>query len=87
MLPFCRWLMNESPNRQPSMRDERGYGGNVRDYMSDDSALPGQARDAVSRGDWQQAYDLLIEADTQSPLSAPDWRFSQIWRMPRVIST
>ncbi len=30
------------------------------------------ARDAVSRGDWQQAYDLLVEADARSPLSAPD---------------
>ena len=30
------------------------------------------ARDAVSRGDWQKAYDLLIEADARSPLSAPD---------------
>jgi tetratricopeptide (TPR) repeat protein len=30
------------------------------------------ARDAVSRGDWQKAYDLLVEADARSPLSAPD---------------
>ena len=30
------------------------------------------ARDAASRGDWQQAYDLLVEADARSPLSAPD---------------
>jgi tetratricopeptide (TPR) repeat protein len=30
------------------------------------------ARDAVSRGDWQRAYDLLVEADERSPLSAPD---------------
>jgi tetratricopeptide (TPR) repeat protein len=30
------------------------------------------ARDAVARGEWQQAYDLLVEADARSPLSAPD---------------
>ena len=30
------------------------------------------ARDAVSRGDWQQAYDLLVAADARSPLSPPD---------------
>ena len=30
------------------------------------------ARDAVSRGAWQRAYDLLVEADERSPLSAPD---------------
>ena len=35
-------------------------------------ALLGRARDAVSRGEWQQAYDLLIETDARSPLSAPD---------------
>src|SRR5712692_4278603 len=43
--------------------------------MSDESAseaLLARARDAVSRGEWQQAYDLLIETDAQSPLSAPD---------------
>jgi tetratricopeptide (TPR) repeat protein len=30
------------------------------------------ARDAVSRGEWQHAYDLLVEADARSPLSPPD---------------
>ena len=30
------------------------------------------ARDAVSRGDWQQAYELLVEADARSPLTPPD---------------
>src|SRR5258708_7458627 len=35
-------------------------------------ALLARARDAVSRGEWQQAYDLLVETDAQSPLSAPD---------------
>src|SRR6266852_5993030 len=43
--------------------------------MLDESAseaLLARARDAVSRGEWQQAYDLLIETDTQSRLSASD---------------
>src|SRR5260221_8248493 len=43
--------------------------------MSDESgseAFLARARDAVSRGEWQQAYDLLVETDAQSPLSAPD---------------
>src|SRR5258708_32731069 len=43
--------------------------------MSDASAseaLLARARSAVSRGEWQQAYDLLVETDAQSPLSAPD---------------
>src|SRR5687767_6759348 len=31
-----------------------------------------QARDAVARGAWQQAYDLLVEADKKSPLGAAD---------------
>jgi len=30
------------------------------------------ARNAVSRGEWQQAYDLLIETDARAPLSATD---------------
>ncbi len=61
-----------SPGRQPSMRNQGGYGGNFCGYMSQDSALLERARDAVSRGEWQQAYDLLIETDARSPLSAPD---------------
>ncbi|MEX0749746.1 MAG: hypothetical protein WD359_02975, partial [Dehalococcoidia bacterium] len=43
--------------------------------MSDELAgepVLGPARDAVSRGDWQQAYDLLIAVDARTPLSAPD---------------
>src|SRR5688572_1294197 len=41
--------------------------------MSHDSdALLGRARDAVSRGEWQQAYDSLVEADARSPLSVAD---------------
>src|SRR5688572_14137191 len=43
--------------------------------MSDESARPAllaQARDAVSRGEWQQAYDLLMEIDAQAPLTPPD---------------
>src|SRR5688572_22233613 len=30
------------------------------------------ARDAAARGQWQQAYDLLVEADAREPLGAPD---------------
>jgi hypothetical protein len=44
---------------------------NPRDGSSGE-ALLGRARDSVSRGEWPQAYDLLIEADAQSPLTAPD---------------
>jgi tetratricopeptide (TPR) repeat protein len=43
--------------------------------MGDDSAgeaLLGQARAAQSRGEWQPAYDLLVEADARSPLGAAD---------------
>ena len=31
-----------------------------------------RARDAAGRGEWQQAHDLLIEADASTPLSGPD---------------
>jgi tetratricopeptide (TPR) repeat protein len=31
-----------------------------------------RAREAVARGEWQQAYDLLSEADASTPLSGPD---------------
>jgi tetratricopeptide (TPR) repeat protein len=39
---------------------------------SSGEALLGRARDAVSRGEWPQAYDLLVEADACSPLRPPD---------------
>jgi tetratricopeptide (TPR) repeat protein len=39
---------------------------------SSGEALLGRARDSVARGEWQQAYDLLVEADARSPLAAPD---------------
>ena len=55
----------------PLWRNERRRRRNFCRYngrpMSQDPA-----RDAVSRGDWQQAYDLLVEADARSPLTAPD---------------
>ncbi len=55
----------------PLWRNERRYGGNFCRYngrpMSQDPA-----REAVARGEWQQAYDLLVEADARSPLSGPD---------------
>ena len=31
-----------------------------------------RAREAAGRGEWQQALDLLIEADASAPLSGPD---------------
>ena len=31
-----------------------------------------RAREAVGRGDWQQAHELLVEADTSRQLSGPD---------------
>ena len=31
-----------------------------------------RARQALGRGEWQQAHDLLIEADASTPLSGPD---------------
>ena len=34
--------------------------------------LVDQAREAVGRGDWQQAHGFLVEADANSPLSGPD---------------
>jgi tetratricopeptide (TPR) repeat protein len=40
-----------------------------------DAAGPGlveRARSAAAHGSWQQAYDLLIEADTDGPLAAAD---------------
>jgi tetratricopeptide (TPR) repeat protein len=40
-----------------------------------DDAAPGvvaRAHSAAARGDWQQAFDLLMEADADSPLTATD---------------
>ena len=34
--------------------------------------LVDQAREAVGRGDWQQAHGFLVEADANSPLGGPD---------------
>src|SRR5215216_7204552 len=31
-----------------------------------------RAREALAQGAWQQAYDLLTEADASTPLSGPD---------------
>jgi tetratricopeptide (TPR) repeat protein len=39
---------------------------------SDGEALLERARDTLSKGNWQQAYDLLMETDARSPLSAAD---------------
>jgi tetratricopeptide (TPR) repeat protein len=40
--------------------------------MPPDDSLPARARNAVARGEWQEAYELLTESDARSPLSAPD---------------
>ena len=43
--------------------------------MSEPSATTNcveQAREAAGRGEWQQAHELLIEADAATPLSGPD---------------
>ena len=34
-----------------------------------------RARDAAGRGEWQEAYDLLVEAEASAPLSGPDLAF------------
>ena len=36
------------------------------------TTLVERAREAAGRGEWQQAHDLLIEADASTPLSGPD---------------
>lgn len=53
------------------MSHDSGPFGSTGDPSSGE-ALLARARDAVSRGEWQQAYDLLGQADAQSPLSAAD---------------
>ncbi len=71
----------------PLLRDEGHYGGNFYCYNGSDRMShsegegmeePAQATfleracEAQGRGEWQQAYDLLIEADAITPLSGPD---------------
>src|SRR5215213_110758 len=34
-----------------------------------------RAREAAGRGEWRQALDLLIDADTSTPLNGPDLAF------------
>ena len=77
---------SSTPTALTPMRDEGGYGGNfccyngggparrrgVEDEHCTPTTLVDQARDAVARGEWQQAHDLLIEADARTPLSGPD---------------
>ena len=38
-------------------------------------SAPQRARDAVARGDWAVAFDLLVEGDASSPLSPEDLMF------------
>ena len=39
------------------------------------TSLVERAREAVNRGDWQQAHGLLVELDTNTPLIGPDLAF------------
>src|SRR5262245_42364194 len=75
--------------RSPVMRDNGCYGGNKTRYnpapdgpsrghsMQDgtNSTAVDQARQASHQGKWQEAYEQLLDADAQSPLSAEDLPF------------
>ena len=50
------------------MREHDRYGGNSPGYK----AATQQARDAASRGEWEEAFDLLMEADAGGLLSRAD---------------
>jgi tetratricopeptide (TPR) repeat protein len=45
---------------------------NLMSHESAAEALLARARDVVSRGDWQEGYDLFVEIDSRTPLSAQD---------------
>jgi tetratricopeptide (TPR) repeat protein len=50
------------------MREHDRYGGNSPGYK----AVTQQARDAAARGEWEEAFDLLMEADAGGLLSRAD---------------
>ena len=50
------------------MREHDRYGGNSDGY----EAATQQARDAAARGEWEEAFDLLMEADAGDLLSRAD---------------
>jgi tetratricopeptide (TPR) repeat protein len=50
------------------MREHDRYGGNSPGYK----AVTQQARDAATRGEWEEAFDLLMEADASGLLSRAD---------------
>lgn len=50
------------------MREHDCYGGNTPGYEADTQ----RARDAASRGEWEEAFDLLMEADARGLLSPAD---------------
>ncbi len=50
------------------MREHDRYGGNSPGYK----AATQQARDAAARGEWEEAFDLLMEADAGGLLSRAD---------------
>jgi multidrug resistance efflux pump len=54
------------------MREQDGYGGNSRGYGRADEAVLQRARDAAARGDWQEAFDLLMKADADGVAGSAD---------------
>jgi tetratricopeptide (TPR) repeat protein len=50
------------------MREHDRYGGNSPGYK----AVTQQARDAATRGEWEEAFDLLMEADASGLLGRAD---------------
>jgi tetratricopeptide (TPR) repeat protein len=58
------------------MRNVDGYGGNLFGYnrrpLTPDRSLLERARAATAQGEWQKAYDLVIEARSAGPLATAD---------------
>jgi tetratricopeptide (TPR) repeat protein len=54
------------------MREQDGYGGNSHGYGRADEAVLQRARDAAARGDWQEAFDLLMKADADGVAGSAD---------------
>jgi len=71
----CRYGGNFS---RYNHRQKAPYGNGARDIQkmsmpeSTDATALERARDAVATGAWQDAYDLLVEADATTPLTGPD---------------
>src|SRR5215216_2597415 len=54
------------------MREQDGYGGNSHGYGRAGEAVLQRARDAAARGDWQEAFDLLMKADADGVAGSAD---------------